>query len=137
MSLLMDMAKAYFDSVGFYYKEVREDILRIGIGGLENKGNMEIIVIFDDNERTVSLRSFDLCHVPENKRDQMYKICNDINENYRWVKLYIDEDDFTITAQDDAVLQAESAGEEIRELAGHMAQIVDDAYPALMKAVWS
>ena len=138
MSVVMEMTKAYLDSQGMHYRE-RSDapVLQIGIGGLKNAGQMEVIVVFDDNDRTVSLRSFNLCQVPEEKKAAMYAACNAVNRQYRWVKFYIDEKDSTVTAQDDAVLQADSAGQEIFELIIRMSNIVDEAYPTLMKANWA
>ena len=138
MGVIMTMTTAYLDSIGMHYKILEnKDIIQLGIGGLDNKGSMDLYVIFDDNDRTVGLRTHDLCQFPDNRKNVMYGVCNLLNCSYRWVKFYVDENDNTITAADDAVVQADSSGQEIVELIAHMAGVVDKAYPALMKAVWS
>ena len=137
MGVAFEMTKAYFDSKEIRYEERDEGVLRVGFGGLRNKGNIDVIVVIDDNDRTVSLTSYNVCAVPESKKDGLYQICSELNAHFRWVKFYVDEEDNTITARDDAIVQAESSGEEIHELIARMVGIVDDAYPTLMRFLWA
>lgn len=102
----------------------------------DNKGSMDIIVVFDEGNDSVGLRSFDFCSFPAEKKPVMYEICSKMNKDYRWVKFYVDESDNTITLADDAVIDLETCGEEVYELIGRMLTIGDEAYPAFMKNVW-
>lgn len=136
MSVAMEMTKVFLDAKGMHY-QAEDDYIRLSFGDMDHLGGVEIIVIFDDNDRTVSIKSFNLCTVPEEKKDRIYKICSDINERFRWATFFVDEDDNTITVQDDAVIQADTSGDEIFELIMRMVNIIDEAYPTLMKGIWN
>ena len=136
MSVTVEMVKAYFDSIGYKYKEVDPGkAIHLLYGGTDHISEVNIILVFSD-DRYVTLKSYHLCQIPEEKKEKMYELCSDLNAQYRWVKFYVDEKDNTLTAQDDAILDPDSAGEEIRGLAGRMAGIIDDAYPTIMKTLW-
>ena len=136
MSILMDMTKAYLDSKGFRYQaQDDKEVIRTGLSGLKNKGSVDILLIFQGN--SVSIRSFRLFSVPEEKKDKIYEVCSDMNRKFRWVKFYVDDEDNTVTVADDAILLPESAGAEVFELMMRMAGIIDQAYPELMKALWA
>lgn len=138
MGVVFDMTKAFLDSRGMRYQVLEEGaVIRTGIGGLDNKGTMEVIVFFDENDRTISLKSFDLCQIPEEKKEAVYGVCNELNMSFRWLKFYVDEGDNTVTAQDDAIVQPDSSGEEILALIARMAGVIDEAYPKLMKILWN
>ena len=59
-----------------------------------------------------------------------------MNQEYRWVKFYVDEKENSVTIADDAIIQLDSCGEEIFELMYRLADIADDVYPEFMKAIW-
>lgn len=131
------LTKAYFDSRDFKYREVRNGTgLMVGMGGLDHKGRMDVVVVFDDDDSAVGVRAFDICSVSPDKVDKIYEVCSDLNARFRWVRFYVDSDN-SITAADDAVIQLATVGEEVFELVARMTSIVDDAYPELMKALWT
>ena len=136
---LISSVEQYFNEKGFGYGKMREDVIRTGFGNkaLDNLSNIEILIIFDDNDRTVSIRSYDLVRFPEDKKMMMYPLCSALNSKFRWVKFYVDESDNTITIEDDAILDIDSAGEELIELCGRMASIGDEAYPIIMKTLYA
>jgi hypothetical protein len=137
MNMALKMTAAYLESKGLKYTVIDEDSrLRISYR-VENKGSIEVVVIFDENERAVALRSFDFCKVPDAKKSAIYEVCSKMNMEYRWIKFFLDERDNTVTLSDDAVIQLESCGEEILDLINRMVSIGDDAYPSFMKALWA
>ena len=136
MGVIMEMTKAFLDSKGVKYSNVRENLITITYS-CDNIDTVKTYVLFDDNDRTVGIKAFDICKIPKDKVDSLYKICSELNEQYRWVKFYVEERDNTITAEDDAVVQADTAGDEIFELVRRLIRIVDEVYPELMKALWS
>ena len=137
MSMSLTMTKAFLDSKGFKYQADEErNIINTGFGGLKNKGTIKIMLFFDNDDRVVAIRSFEFCTFPEDKKAAMYKACSEMNYKYRWTKFYVDEDANQITIADDAVIQLDSCGEEIFELMYRLADIADEAYPYLMKAIW-
>ena len=135
MNLALKVTAAYFDAKGLKY-DIMNDGRAIAIGtALKNKESIRVLIVFD--EAHVALRSFGYCKFPEAKKPVMYQVCSMMNDNYRWVKFFVDEKDNTITLADDAVIQPESCGEEIMELFIRMATIADEAYPEFMKRVWA
>ena len=138
MNSALQIAVAYLQSQDIKCKVLdRGDAFRVGFSGFKNLQNMEIIVIFDDNNRTMGLRSYSYMKVPEGKLPQIYAVCSKMNQEFRWVKFYVDDKDSTVTLADDAVIDASNCGPEIYELIMRMAGIADDAYPEFMKAVWA
>lgn len=137
MSMSLVMTKAFFDSKSFKYQADEErNLITTGFGGLKNKGSIKIMLFFDEDDHVVALRSFEFCAFPEAKKAEMYKACSELNYKYRWVKFYVDDAENQITIADDAVIQLDSCGEEIFELMCRLADIADEAYPYLMKAIW-
>lgn len=137
MSMALEMTKVCWDAKKFGYRQVDESTLETGMGGLDNKGDIKLIVFFDDDDKCVALRSFDYCKFNPDKKAKMYEVCSKMNNLYRWVKFFVDENDCTITLADDAVVDFESCGEELFELTLRMVSIGDEAYPEFMKALWA
>lgn len=136
MTATMEMVRAYFDSKGKTY-EVFEERNAIRTGYTCEHVTISVIIIFDDNNQTVGLKSFNYVKFPEEKKQKMFEICSKMNYKYRWVKFYVDETDNSVTLSDDAYIDLETCGEEIYELIGRMCGIGDEAYPEFMKTVWS
>ena len=137
MAMTFKVAKAFLDAQGLKNQVVKEDtVLRVGFNA-DNKDTIEVLVIFDDNDRTIALRSFHYVKFPPEKKDLMYRVCSQLNTNFRWVKFYVDEEDNSITMADDAVVQIDGCGEEVRELVLRMVSIGDDAYPKFMQAIYA
>ena len=48
MSMTLTMTKAYLEAKNFKHRVVEErNVIETGVGGLKNKGNIEIIIFFD------------------------------------------------------------------------------------------
>ena len=75
--------------------------------------------------------------IEEAKKAKIYQVMSKLNDDFRWVKFSIDENDNTVTASTDAVIRMDVAGEICYELVFRMVNIVDDAYPEIMKALWA
>lgn len=135
-NLAMKMTAAFLDSKGVRYQVLDEKAMRIGFSA-DNKDTVEVIVVFDDDNTSVGLRSFKYCKFDDEKREEMYKLCSQKNFRYRWVKFYVDEQDNTITIADDAVIQLDSCGEEVFELVYRMVGIADDCYRDFMRAIYA
>ena len=137
MNMALKMTAAYFEAKGLRYKiDEENNIMRVGVGGLDNKGDVSIFIFFDQDETSVAIRSFKYCTFSEDKLSKMYEICSNMNNQYRWIKFYVQEEERVITLATDAVIQMESCGEEILELVMRLADIADSAYPHFMKAIW-
>lgn len=73
---------------------------------------------------------------PEDKYADVLMVCNEMNAKYKWVKFYIDSDN-DITLQDDAILNVNNAGDETLELIVRMIDILNNAKPIFMRAIYS
>lgn len=139
MNNLIKLVKAYVESQGnkINIQEGHDNILWMGFR-TESMDSIKIYMIFDKegDDYIVSFKAFDVCRFPAEKTEVMYKLCSQMNRQYRWVKFYVDESDNTITCQDDAIIQLDTAGKECLKLVRRMVSICDDVYPELMKAIW-
>ena len=139
MQNLVKFVKAYIESQGkkCNIQDGHDDVLWMGFR-TDNIEAIKIYMIFDKEREDfiVSFKAFNVCKFPAEKTELMYKVCSQMNRQYRWVKFYVDESDNTITCQDDAMIQLETAGKECLDLVARMVQICDTVYPELMKAIW-
>ena len=132
------LTAAYMDSVNMKYDIVGDDGEAISAGfSLDNREPLRVIMHFDSDCESVKLVAYDLAKFPADRKDRMYKVCNDLNAKYRWIKFYVDEKDNTITAEDDAVIQIDSCAKETVQCCIQLVQIADEAYPEIQKAIWS
>lgn len=135
MGKSMEVIKAQLDSEGLKYQEVDPGrAVRVGFSHMPNAGAVGVIVFMDEDDASIALRSFNLVTLDDAVKPAMYKVCSDLNAQYRWMKFYVDEKDNTITVAADAVTQLDSVGEETMELVARMVRIIDEAYPTLMRA---
>ncbi len=132
------VVEAFLKSQDIRTERLEEDVsvLRVGFS-MNNKESIRIIMFFSEDCSDIKFRAFNLAKFPEEKKDAMYKVCNDLNIHFRWIKFFVEEDDNTITAEDDAVIQLDSCGQEAMRCILQLARISDDAYPIIMKAIYS
>lgn len=104
---------------------------------MENREGIRVLMYFDSNNASVKIRTQNLVKFDASKKEKMYKVCNELNARFRWVKFFVDENDNTITAEDDAIIQLDSCGEEVFRCCLQLTKISDDAYPYFMRAIWS
>ena len=93
-------------------------------------------VIFDgdDNGTHPALRTvFETC--PSDRIADVLVVCNQMNQRFRWVKFYVDNDS-DVMIEDDAIVTPENAGEELFELLIRTVNIMKDAKPSIMRAMF-
>ena len=61
--------------------------------------------------------------------------CNELNNHYRWVTFYIDDDADVIT-QIDSYVDEENCGSVCLSLVRRMVNIIDETYPDIMRTIW-
>lgn len=126
----------YFDMKGVKYSNPKDNVLKITYSA-DNKESITITVIFDeDGDPYVAFRCWEICSVKdESKKAAAIAICNDLNNQFRWVKFVVDKDNDIVT-QCDAHVDMATVGEECHTLVLRMVNIVDEAYPRLMRFLW-
>ena len=136
MTMSYKLTAAYFDSKGLKYMGHEEDDALLLFYGMESGNRLDILIHFDESETSAGLTTYNYVKFPAEKKADMYALCSKMNEEYRWVKFFVDEETCEIKVRDDAVIQLDSCGEEMYELTGRMIQICESAYKDFMKGVW-
>ena len=108
----------------------------LNFGGGDFKYNhVAIHVVFDTDGNSVQVITSPIASVPIEKTSKMLLTLNDLNCKYRWVKLYLDSDN-DLMADADQIIDEYTAGEACVEIVMRMANIIDEAYPEIMKCIW-
>ena len=102
----------------------------------ENMESINLSFFFDQDCQSFALRVFSIAKVPQNKVPAVLGVCNELANDYRWVRFYVDNDN-EITASYDGVIDVDTAAPVCYELLGRTLSIVDESYPRFMKALWS
>ncbi len=114
----------------------RDDDVVVTLGFDLDNTKVRINVFVDDDNKHVALRCFGFVKATQDTFAKALLACNKCNTDYRWVKFVID-DDMDVNVNDDAIISADTAGEELFELVIRMTSIVDDCYPIFMKEIWA
>ncbi len=119
------------------FQDIDERAVRISWEAQNIAAGLDILVIFDkENHNGVHFMCTGFCKAPDDKLGALLVACNTANKQYRWIKFYIG-DKHEIFAEDDAVLDMANVGEECIELVARMVNVVDEAYPSFMKAIYA
>jgi len=135
MNTALKMFTDYMDKKETRYTVLDDRKVRVGFRG-KNMPSISALFIFGNDGRDVAIRYFSIAKVPDDKISDACVVCSKLNAKYRWIKFYIDKDN-EITAEDDAVIDPFTTGEECYELLLRGTDIVDEAYPEIMKVIWS
>ena len=110
----------------------------VGFVGFDlGETNLGILVIFSEDCTDVSFVGRDFLKVPEDRSDVIYKVMNECNSQYRWVKFVWDEESGEATVRADARIEPETCAEECFGTLQSMVSIVKEVYPVFMKAIWA
>ena len=128
---------AKLDSKNLRYKVLEDDysVLRVGFS-LDNT-DADVYFFFGKDCEDLHLLCRLNLKIPESKFEKMYKVCNGLNGQYRWLKFFVNEEENCIQVEDDAVIQVESAAEEAFELMIRTNRIVDDVFPQVLAGLTS
>ncbi len=106
-----------------------------GFGG-DNVSGIILRFISTDDDNDVAVRIFELVRVPQNKRAAVFEAINSLQRKYRYCSFNVD-DDGDMTVSYDMPLRTPDPGTVAVEMFVHVTHIVDEAYPVIMKALWS
>lgn len=131
-----DAALAYLDENNIQYAVVDDETITITYDG-ENMESVKVFVVFNAGAPNyVVLSSWNLGNFDESHLAAGYKAMNEINNTYKWVKFYLDDDN-DVTAKSDLIVDLDSCGEEILNRVLRVVWVSDEAYPVVMSARWS
>ena len=134
-SMAAKITAAYFESKKLDYMLSDDGNMITTQFSLENMEGFNVFISFDPGDHTVHLRTSNIITFPESKMENMYPLVNALNSRFRWVKFVLDEENKSVIAEDDAVIQLDSCGEEVLECSLHFAQVVDASYPVITSIV--
>ena len=113
--------------VRYTYKPLeKSELISIGYEG-DNMKDMNFMFFFDKDGESVSVKCFSIYQFGANDLARGIVCSNKLNNKYRWIKFYIDEDN-EAAASIDAVITSKSTGDVCFELLIRMLDIVDEAY---------
>ncbi len=104
--------------------------------GLDGGGNYKIKFISTDEDYDVAVRVFSLIHAGEAQRAKVIDALNDLNCKFRYAKFCCDSDG-DVNVEYDFPQHGSNPAASAREIMIRLYQIVKEAYPVLMRAMWS
>lgn len=125
----------FLDGYNFEYEYVgldsdEDDRVRVDFD-LDGLGERTVNVYFMDTETSCSMYLWDVIVFEESDRGEVVEICNALNNDYRFVRWYVMDDD-TVNAQiDDIFRTGEGCGEGIVETLSMLVRVVEAGYPQL------
>ncbi len=137
MSTALQVKEA-FDKVSWKYKDFREmpdksTIMLAGFNG--DKATINLLMHFDAMDHTVMFRVLNLSKVPIDRKYEVFSALNRMNAVYRWIRFFVDDEE-SIVAQVDHILIPDESADVVMELIVRINQVVNEAFPEIMKAVW-
>lgn len=103
---------------------------------LENGAPYRIRFISTDNDNDVALRVFSLVSVDEGKRDKVLQVLNDLNCQFRYAKFTCKEDG-DVNVEYDYPVACSNPAESAKEMVIRFVNIINHAYPQIMRAIWA
>lgn len=92
----------------------------------DNFNNLTFSFFFDEGGDAVSVKVFSIMQFTKAQLADAYKFCNEMNNEWRWIRFYVDSDD-EFTADMDAVVYPDSpsCGQDCVALLRRAVRIVD------------
>jgi len=131
--------KEAFEKASWKFKYIAEQpdgstIMAAGFNGEKTVTNL--LIHIDAQDHTVMIRADRLAKIPIDRQFEVLSTLNELNREYRFVSFYGDREDF-VTIQTDRVIAANETADPVMEMIVRVVQILDGAYPRIMKAIWS
>lgn len=127
-----------FDDNGIKYRineTANTSAVEAGFSG-KNAPNILVRFISTDDDNDVAARILSLVKVTDEKRPAVLEAINSLQRRFRYVNFTID-DDGDVHVGYDMPVRTTNVGDIAVEMFVRMVKIADDAYPVLMKAIWS
>ena len=126
---------SYMDHEHIRYTEENEYILRVVYKG-NNLKTIPMFVRFDgDDAPHARIRCAEIANF-SGKEDAGIRLCNTLNNEYRWLKFYLDENAELIAALD-TYFDEQSCGFFCLDLVKRSVTIIDEVYPRIARTIWS
>ncbi len=130
------------DAHGFVYqKQGRlkhgEDHITLSFGG-KHVQNLVTHILFFQKSQSMQIQILDIISVPPEKLQALFGVVNELNQEYRFAKFYIDSIDMSVEMNMDVLLPPDvDTGVLCYDAVIRAMQICDDAYKKLMYSVYA
>lgn len=130
------MCQRAFDDKGLKYEPAENGPgIFIGFRG-ENCPHINMVVAFDnDGEMNAHVMCMGLGRFPKGSLNNAYKLCNDLNDTYRWAKFYIDDED-DLCCDSDVSFGEGDCGELCHKTVMSIVGVIDASYPRFVREIW-
>jgi len=132
-NVMTQVIRQYFELTGIPAEQVDENVIRVRARAGE--ALVEVYIFVDEQTRDVQFNAMNFLPVPEERFTVMFAAVNQANRYYKHVKFMVDTEHRQITARDDDILQLDTAGQESRRLLNVLLDVIEDAFPNLVKAL--
>ena len=133
----MNQYKALFvnelDRNGIKWIDRDELVVEVKYNG-RNMNTVDVFFFFEDDSPIAQACCMNIATFKGNESAGI-AVCNKLNNGYRWVKFFIDRESYVV-CQGDVFFNADVCGMVCRHILTRVVNIVDDAYPEIMKARW-
>ena len=85
--------------------------------------------------RQAFIRIYNMIYFPENKKNQMYKLCNDVNSKFSGIGFFVDERDNSITANTRVCFNEEICGASCRMGIDSLLEAADIVQPMFIEEI--
>ena len=103
----------------------------------DNIDEIDVKIWFNADLDIVSLRSWRVINFRQSDLADVLTVVNKLNNDYKFVKFVVDEEDLSVDAKVDCPLRDDAnAGEIAYDALYYIVKIIDDAYPELKPYDW-
>ena len=124
----------YLEENQIHHADHSEFAVRIPYSG-QNLKIIPMFVSFDREGRaTANIKCFEIANF-KGKEDKGLQLCNELHNQYRWLKFYLDNDSDLIACLD-TYFDERSCGFFCLDLVQRSVSIIDEVYPKITQAIW-
>ncbi len=125
---------SHMDHENVIYTDENEYIVRVAYKG-DNLKTIPMFVRFDkDDAPYARIRCTEIANF-KGKEEIGIRLCNELNNEYRWLKFYLNEDAELVAALD-TYMDEYTCGFFCLDLVKRSVTIIDEAYPKIARAMW-
>ena len=133
--LIYDELKAEDPDLKIFTEE-REDRSEVWLQfGIDNGGSYRIRFINTEDNNEVAVRVFGIASIAKDQIPRILPVINQLNAKYRFAKLVCDNDG-DINLSYDFFAHSIHPEKCAMEVLVRVVDIIDDVYPAIMRALW-
>lgn len=97
-----------------------------------------LLMLSRDDDMDVSCRVFGLLNdIPKEKQDRILRVCNKLNNRFRFAKFVLNEGDLNVEYDFPVAMSEESVGKAACEIFRRFTAILDGSWPIIMKALFA